>query len=417
MRSMIRYYSIIGVAIGGMAFGDAPKLEPVDTLTQRQAVDLALQRNPALLAKGFAVAAAEALTSQAKALPNPRLKVELEEFDRDGQGMDSSEGVLKLSQLVEMGGKRRARVAMAQGQALASHWDRKAERQRVRAETERRFVALSAAQARRVLAGATEAQTDRMADTVRMRVEAGKEPAFQQAKADAASELARMEYAAAQVAALAAKTALCAMWGESTPHFDAVENVLDQVPEETPRLEALVSALDGNPLLGRAESEVRVREAALATQKAARIPNVDASVAVQYFEEDGTDAVSFGVGVPLPLFDRNRGNIDAARASLRQAEAERESIRVALASELTVAHAAYVASHGRCLALRSRILPAMEKAFSAARDGHQHGKFGFLEVLDAQRGVTDAQQSLLDAMVELHTARIAVERIAGNTAE
>jgi cobalt-zinc-cadmium efflux system outer membrane protein len=72
---------------------------------------------------------------------------------------------------------------------------------------------------------------------------------------------------------------------------------------------------------------VRLRRALLSAEKAARIPDVEAAVGLKHFEGDGTDAMIFGVGMPLPLFDRNQGNMASAEHELLVAQSERAPAR------------------------------------------------------------------------------------------
>ena len=158
---------------------------------------------------------------------------------------------------------------------------------------------------------------------------------------------------------------------------------------------------------------MRLREAALSAAKAGRVPDLEAFVGLQRYEEDGSDALAFGMGMPLPLFDRNQGEIEAAGHALAQATAERESAEIALTTSLAAAHALLTAAHNRVQALRSRVVPSMEEAFGAAREGYQQGKFGFLDMLDAQRGLFEARGALLDALTDYHGAVGEIERITG----
>ena len=201
------------------------------------------------------------------------------------------------------------------------------------------------------------------------------------------------------------------MWGAEVAFFDTTEGSLDHVQEAVPSLETLRTRLDTNPDLARWDAELRLRRAALAAEKAARIPDVEASVGYLQFEDDGTDAFAFGVGMPLPVFDRNRGNIMAARHELAKAENELSAMEVSLAAELAEAHAGLTTAHQRVGTLRSKVVPAMEQAYQAAHEGYQQGKFGFLDMLDAQRGLFEARASLVDALHEYQAALIDIQRI------
>jgi cobalt-zinc-cadmium efflux system outer membrane protein len=179
----------------------------------------------------------------------------------------------------------------------------------------------------------------------------------------------------------------------------------------------LRSRLSLNPDLARWETELELRRAVVSSEKAARVPDMQASVGYLQYEEDGTDALAFGVGLPLPLFDRNQGNIAAATHELSKAEAERSAAELALATELGETHAALTAAHQRVATLQGKVVPVMEGAFEAAHEGYRQGKFGFLDMLDAQRGLFEAKGALVDASSDYHSALIDIQRITGTSIE
>ena len=63
--------------------------------------------------------------------------------------------------------------------------------------------------------------------------------------------------------------------------------------------------------------------------------------------------------------------------------------------------------------MRYDVVPAAELAYGAAREGYREGKFGFLEVLDAQRTLFEAKGQYIDALSEYHAARADTERLIG----
>ena len=142
---------------------------------------------------------------------------------------------------------------------------------------------------------------------------------------------------------------------------------------------------------------------------------MSARIALQRYQEDETDALAFGVGIPLPLFDRNQGNVRAATLELARIKTERAATEVALAADLAAIHTVWTTAHQRVNALRNNVVPAMEEAFAGAQEGYQQGKFGFLDMLDSQRVLIDAKAGLLDALSEYHIARANVQRITGTT--
>ncbi len=385
--------------------------EPTGMLGLKEALAASLMRNPEMAAFSYAMRAAEARILQAGVLPNPQLEFEVEEYDRRGEGFDSAETAVVLAQPFELGGKRRWRKRIAEAEAELAGWDYESKRLDIFAETSRRFVEVLATRERLELARSAVELAEKTSCAVAERVKAGKEPPLQAAKSEAELELARLGELAGENALGVARKRLAAMWGAEAAAFDTVEGSLDHVMDAVPSLGALRVRLAVNPDLARWEAELRLRRAAVAAEKAARIPDLEASVGFLQFEEDGTEAFAFGLGMPLPVFDRNRGNITAAQHELAKAESELSAATGALAAELAEVHSGLTTAHQRVGTLRSKVVPAMEQVYQAAHEGYQQGKFGFLDMLDAQRGLFEARALLVDALHEYQAALIDIQRI------
>ena len=384
---------------------------PDGTLKLEQALGAALLHNPSLVAFSYDVRAAEARALQAGVLRNPKLEIEVEEYDRGGEEFGSAETAVVLGQVFELGGKRRWRTRVAEAEGELAGWDYESKRLDVFSETAQRFTAVIAAQERVELTDTAMGLAENTSRAVGERVKAGIEPPLQASKSEAELEMARMDAQEAAVALGVARKRLAAMWGAEADAFDTAEGSLDRDLRTVPSLETLRARLGANPDLARWEAELRLRSAAVASERAGRVPNLEASVGYRQFEEDGTDALAFGVGIPLPLFDRNRGNITAAQHELAKAESERRATELALAAALAEAHADLSAAHQRVLTLQTRVVPTMERAYQAAHEGYRQGKFGFLDMLDAQRGLFEARKALVDALYGYQAALIAIQRI------
>jgi len=410
-------YASAGPQTGDAQVEASRRPETTGPLNLEQALALALMWNPELAALSYDVRAAEARTLQASLLTNPEIELGIGEYDRDGEGSGSAETEVMLGQLFELGGKRRRRTRVAGAEEELAGWDYESKRLDVFAETSRRFMAGVAAQRRVALAEATVELAEKTAQAVEERVKAGKEPPLQAAKAGAELEMARMEGLTARSALSAARANLAVMWGADVARFQTVKDDFEGVSDRIPGLKELQPRLFGSPELSRWEAEIRLREAVLASEKAARIPDLEAAIGLQRFEEDGTDSIAFGVGLPLPVFDRNQGNIAAAKHELDKAQAARRAVRASLKAELIQAHAEFSSAHKRVLTLKSKVIPAMEQAFEAAREGYRQGKFGFLDMLDAQRGLFEARAAMVDALADYHAALVDIERLAATHTE
>ncbi|MBT7068534.1 MAG: TolC family protein [Verrucomicrobia bacterium] len=397
---------------------DAARTPPVEgLLTLDQALALALMHNPSLAAFAYDVRAAEALRLQAGRLINPQVELEIEEYDRDGAGIESSETVVGLTQWIELGGKRHWRTRVAEARGELKGWDYERQRLDVFSQTAQRVVGVIAAQRRLTLAESTVELAEQTNHAVTERVKAGKEPPLQASKAAAELEMVRLNALEATSGLELARLALAAMWGADEASFEAVAGDTDRTLDAVPALATLKSRLAMNPELARWDSEISLRQAALRSARTARVPDLKAALRYAQYEEDGTDAFSFGVTVKLPIFDRNQGGVAAAALALEQAEVEREATALQLGGALTEAHAALALAQQRVDALRTKVVPAMQSAFDGAAEGYRQGKFGFLEMLDAQRRLIETNERLLDAWRDHRSAQITINRIAGPAVE
>jgi cobalt-zinc-cadmium efflux system outer membrane protein len=145
-------------------------------------------------------------------------------------------------------------------------------------------------------------------------------------------------------------------------------------------------------------------------ERTRRIPDLTLSVGSQREREAGRTQGVVGVSVPLPLFDRNQGNLLSAlrRADQARDDLEAERLRVELAAADAWQRADLAATQVE--ALRGRILPAAQDAYAAAVTGFELGKFAFTDVLDAQRTLFQARTHYLRTLSERYRALADLQR-------
>ena len=120
-----------------------------------------------------------------------------------------------------------------------------------------------------------------------------------------------------------------------------------------------------------------------------------------------------GVSIPLPLFDRNQGSIYEATKLADKAGDEMEATRLRLASEVQQASSRLGVARTSLNTLQTTVLPAAESAYEAATKGFEAGKFGFIDVLDAQRSLLAARSRYLNTLAAAYQAATAIDRIVG----
>lgn len=438
-------------------------------ITLRQAAALALVRHPALASYSWDVRAAEARILQAGLRPNPELSLEIEDlrwkeapstttrtwafgaeglgFEREREsgespGLGTAETTIALSQVIELGGKRMKRVRLAETERALAQWDYEAARVEVLGGVAGAFVALLGAQERLRLQEELAELALQAQETAAARVEAGKASPLELTRAE--TELAAVEIAraAAQHDVAAARIRLAASYGAETPEFERAAGTLEDAAAP-PSLETLLAAVERNPDLARWADEMAQRRAVLALEQAQRTPDIEVGAGFRTQGVDDTDveaweaglspdALSFGfrrghaevspdrvnslvlaAAVPLPVFNRNQGAIREAEHRVEQTSARRQDAELRVRSALRAAHEELLRAAETARRIRADILPRAQDAFERTEEGYREGKFGYLDVLFAQRTLFDVRQQYTESLIDYHAALADVERLTG----
>ncbi len=388
--------------------------EPTGVVTLRDALVLAVSGNPELAIYPYELRAADARALQAGLLPNPELEVEIESVGGAGDrsGFDGAETTVRIGQPIELGGKRTKRARVAQFDKELTRWDYEAARLDAIRDAAQAFVAVQAAQDRVALARQVVELSEQARAAAAQRVQAGRDSPVDELRAEVALSTSRIELKKSEKALAAARHALAAVWGGRAAVFDAATGDLYEVsPPAVP--EDSAAAIAANPDIARWESQEQRQRAVLRLEKANAVPDVTVGAGVQRFEESDDSAVVLGMGVPIPLFDRNQGGIREATAELGKVHRQVEAAQVRTLAALSEASAALASAYEEATILRNDVLPKAEQAFVAAQDGYRQGKFDYLYVLDTQRTLFETQAGYIDAVEAYHKASAEVQRLIG----
>lgn len=386
--------------------------EPVE-LTLRDALSLALQRNPELAAFGKERSATEAAVLQAGVLPNPVLEIA---GDNLGNARKAEAGdrttAIQIGQLIELGGKRTARIRSAEASRDVANWDYEAKRIEILSLVAQRFVDVLTAQRRQMLAEEALTLARQVSDAVAKRVQAGKVSPVEETKAGLAQGSAEIELEQARREVISARRTLGALWAAHDPRFEKAVGDLDStIP--LPSYKELAERVRDNPELARWASEIERRRAVVDGEKAKAVPDVTVTAGVARFSQFDDRAYMLGISVPLPLFNSNRGGILEANRRLDKAADEQRAAESRVLVTLAQAYQRLAAIDKEIVTLRSILLPGAQSAFDAATKGYQLGRFGFLDVLDAQRTLFQTRTQHLRALADYQRGVSDIERLVG----
>ena len=388
--------------------------EPTGPLTLRQALSLVVLRSPELVTSSYEIRSAEARRLQAGLPPNPEVELGVAEFGGTGsrRGFGASESSLTLSQLIELGGKRQLRSNVADRDRDLANWSYEAKRLDVLLEATHAFIDVIAAQRMVALAEDAAGISQQVIDTVTARVEAGKISPLEQTRARVSFSTSQLALQRARRELRIAREQLTAMWASDKPTFAEAQGDYETL-QVIPQLGQLAAQTENNPDLARWRTEIEQREEALRLERAKNIPDPKLSIGVTRFEDSNESAFLVGLSIPIPLFGINPGGVREAEIALAQSAAERRGMEIKVATALSRAYELLASSYSEVAALQREVLPAAEQAFNDARDGYRAGKFGFLEVLDAQRALVESRGSYIEALSNYHKSLAEVERLTG----
>lgn len=392
--------------------GEAEKTSTV-TLTLVQALALALKHNPELSAFSHELRAGEGTVLQAGALPNPVLELAGDNLgnSRVQQDGDRTESI-QIGQLIELGGKRSARIRIAEAGRDLANWDYEARRIDVLMQTSQHFIDMVAAQQAAQLAGESLRLAQDVAGAVGKRVLAGKVSPIEETKARLALSAAQIETEQIKRQLATARKNLASMWADPEPSFERVTGNLDTLPA-LPDYQQLAARINSNPDLARWSTEIARRQATVDAEKAKAVPDVTVSVGKKRFSQFEDHAYMLGISIPLPLFDRNSGGILEANRRLDKAGDEQRAAQNRLLTALAQGFQRLSAIRTEVETLRNDILPGAQSAYAGAATGYQLGKFGILDVLDAQRTLFQARTQYLKALTDYHRGHNEIERLTG----
>ena len=378
-----------------------------EPLSLAKAIELALEGNPEVAAAKRQWEATEGQVLQGRSRPNPELAYSLE----DARSKTRTQS-WQLNLPLELGGKRAARTKAAEKsreQAQAQLAELKAT---VRANVAAAYFDVLTAQERLVLARDSAALAKSSTDTVAKRVAAGKVSPVEESKARVAEAGVRVELAQAASEQRNALSRLFALLGRIDTPFTVLEGKAENLPS-VPSLADLQPLISSAPGVVLARIEVDRRKALTDLEQSKRVPDVTVSVGMQRSNETQRNVLLFGVSVPLPVFDRNQGNLLEALKLEDKARDELQAATVRLHSEVAQARERLSTIIAEVLSLKQDVLPGAKSAYDAATIGFENGKFNFLEVLDAQRTYFTAKSQYLKALGEAHRAAADIDRLLG----
>jgi cobalt-zinc-cadmium efflux system outer membrane protein len=416
---------VIGGAVGGGAAtvhaqGPAPGAGPASApvLTIDQAVRDALDHNPSLSAERYNVTVADAAIRTASLRPNPVLTVNALRTDHTifANNISPNEGIVRTDVILEGPGKRARRIEQASlAKAVTALLVQDTTRQLVLA-VQHAFVDVQVARMNLTLAQENLGTWRNVVQINTDRVRTGDLAAVELDRSRLAALDFENDVREQQTTLQVARSTLNTLLGRD-PTGDLVDVAGDlrkddaAIDYETLRRLAMAQRPDL-----QAATQDQARSAADVRAQLAN-GRIDYTVSGEYHRQQapGISGNVYGVyvSVPLPLFNRNQGEIARARAQQSQAAVRTTAVAAGIANDVTTAFAQYTGARDTVAAIETQMLARARDVRTTTEYSYRRGEASFVELLDAVRAFNDTIQDYNEARANYARSLYDIDAIAG----
>lgn len=410
---MLRIIAAV-VAAAACAQGAQAQTSPLaattGTLTLDRALELAGAAAPSLEAATASVRATEAQRRVAGQRPNPTIQTQVENVAGTGpyRGFDQAETTVSLALPIELGGKRSARIAVADAQTRRALVTSAITQADVRLQVTQLYVAAVSGKWRAFNARDQLRIAEDALSVARARIQAGRASPIEEQRAYVARLNAQANAERSQRLADAATRNLSRRIGQPAGLIDMT--ALDKIPAANDGPGHLADVA-GGLALAAADADLAFADAGIRLARSQRLPDITVGPGIRRLEATNDIAAVISFSIPIPVFNSGRAAIDQAMAERSRTEAQRRVTALDVEQAITDAQAE---AENAATTARNANGPALTAAYEAARMariGYREGKFGQLDLLDAERTLAETRLGAIDALAAYHNAKARLERL------
>jgi cobalt-zinc-cadmium efflux system outer membrane protein len=412
---MLRFssFAVRTLCIAGLASGATAHAEEAP-LTLPQALQRAAVHHPALAAGQAELRAQAGRAAEASFAPPSSVELQIEDAGGTGDrsGLSSAQTTLSLSHLLELGGKRDARIAVAGAEGSRLRTEQDVRRLDIAAEVARRFIQTLLAQAQIDVATDALQAAERTQAAVDKRVENALAPAAEAARAEVALQQVKLDLEHAQHELAAARRHLAAAMGERSVTFGPSAGALLELGDVLP-FDELVTRMESSPDFTRFIDAARVRDAEIGLAELRARPDVRTQFGVRQYGDGNDVAVMAGVSVPLGTRRRASSGVAIARAEREKVDAEQKAALLAARAQLFDQYQELGHARRETRVLGETIVPRLADALTKTQYAYERGRYSYLEWSQVQNELVAARQRQYEAAARFHMLLIEIERMSG----
>ena len=389
----------------------AQNTQQITQLSLHDAIEQS-QTSPQAMAAQDQVDAANGLVTQAKLRPNPRIYLQSEDLRPWANSFDfptQTEDYGYLGQLIELGGKRASRLAVARANVRRTEAERTLQMQQLAGRVAAAYwTAISSAEIVRLLEEDAQAVA-RIVAYNKARVDAGAMRGVDLIRAQIEQDRIRLALESAKREASLARIDLFRQIGRSPDPLVQLSDKLE-APQAVPA-QTLAVVLAARADVAAAHETVSAAEADVKLQHALGVPDLD--LLGGYKRNSGANTLYTGLQLPLAFRNRNQGEVARAEADVRLAKDRLHQLELSVGADVDEARIAYVQQQ----AVVQEILPDMRararQNLSILDDAYRSGGVDLIRYLDAERTAFDVEVSALRTLAEFQQATLRLQLAYG----
>ncbi len=396
-----------------LSVAKADTVASASPLTLKQALQRTLQHAPELKRYPYQEREAEALRLQAGLRPSPQLRFSIDNALGTGtrSDFDNAEFTLGLSQLIELGDKRLARIGLSDARWQSDLTAYEVARLELLAETSRRYYRLLLQQDLHLNIAKRLRQENTALHIIEQRQKAGAVAAADAAKMRLRLAQTRLQLRQSQAQIEFDRAQLAGLWLQQANFSQAEGNLLKLPPAAD--FSALMLAIDKSPSYRQKAVENELAKASLRQQQALSRADLTLGFGIRHLEQNNDQALVFDVSMPLAIDNPNRGNLNAAYSRQSWSETELAITHQRISLELQNFSQRIGSLRQQAHLLQADLIPKAETLLLEVERGYQQGLYSVLQWVDAQSELFQLRAQQTDLHYSIFVQRLELERISG----
>ncbi len=367
------------------------------TITLEQASRLTLQQHPDLRRYQSLLTATEADKRLANLTPAYNVGVEAENLlgSGDASGINDAELTVSLSSVFEMGGKRNARVSLADANLSLLQSERYVASLELLSELTRQYVKTLAAKERLTLAKTSISLADEALSIVEQRVKKGATNKAEFLRARAALNQAKVDKASAATALAIAKQSLALFWQGDAEAIDTVSGSLSKLPPKR-QYSAVYQQFLESANVERLTQTINIKEAEQKLVESNASADISWRIGVRRTQAVQDTSVVAAISAPLFAERRNQGALQAALAQKEAAVFARDSQMLEIKALLFRAQQYLNFSVDAVKHINDTVLPDLETATTLVLEGYQRGAYSYQDWIASRDALIRARAKVIE---------------------